>query len=198
MSGLNENVCKACSLLGWEKPFDIQVCSIKPILQGKNLVALAETGSGKTAAYALPIIHRLIENPKTYFAVVFTPTRELAIQVQSQFIAIGKTIGLNCSLLVGGIPIDEQSKQLRMKPPHVIVATPGRFMDHVNRTKGFDELKFTSLNFLVFDEADRILGSDFLTVIEKILFFMPRGRQTLLFSATMTDKQCQPLELLLQ
>ncbi|BHF68617.1 Probable ATP-dependent RNA helicase ddx47 [Sparganum proliferum] len=109
-------------------------------------------------------------------------------QVQAQFAALGKLIGLRTSLLVGGSPIAEQANQLNMRPPHIIIATPGRFVDHLKRTKGFDEIKLQNLRFLVIDEADRMLGSDFDSVLEKVLVVLPTRRQTFLFSATMTEK----------
>ncbi|KAF7259970.1 hypothetical protein EG68_05316 [Paragonimus skrjabini miyazakii] len=186
--GLRNEILKACDLLQWPKPTAIQSLAIPPALQGRNIVALAETGSGKTAAYALPIVHKLLGSPCPYFAMVLAPTRELAAQVHSQFNALGKAIGLSTILLVGGVPITQQADQMRMSPPHVIIATPGRLVDHLRKTKGFDEIKLANLRFLVIDEADRMLGSDFDSVLEKILCLLPTTRQTFLFSATMTDK----------
>lgn len=143
-------------------------------------------------------------SPKHYFALILAPTRELAAQVQAQCNAFGVAIGLNTILLVGGTPIADQANQMAMKPPHILIgmlihflhkltcsfilATPGRFIDHLKRTKGFDEIKLRNLKFLVIDEADRMLGSDFESVIEKVLVVLPPKRQTLLFSATMTEK----------
>ncbi|KAM7541983.1 hypothetical protein Aperf_G00000018745 [Anoplocephala perfoliata] len=155
---------------------------------GRNLIGLAETGSGKTGAYILPILQELMASPKHYFALILAPTRELAAQVQTQCNAFGTAIGLNTILLVGGTPIADQANQMAMKPPHILIATPGRFIDHLKRTKGFDEIKLKNLKFLVIDEADRMLGSDFESVIEKVLVVLPPKRQTFLFSATMTEK----------
>ncbi|CAL8071650.1 unnamed protein product [Calicophoron daubneyi] len=186
--GLADELLKACERLLWSKPTPIQSLSIPPAIEGRNVVALAETGSGKTAAYALPIIQKLLHHPFPFFALILTPTRELAAQVQAQFVALGKTIGLSAILLVGGVPVTQQADQMRISPPHVLIATPGRFVDHLKKTKGFDELKFANLRFLVIDEADRMLGADFDSVLEKILYVCPSNRQTMLFSATMTDK----------
>ncbi|OON21415.1 DEAD/DEAH box helicase, partial [Opisthorchis viverrini] len=186
--GLRAELQQACTQLQWKVPTAIQALSIPPALEGRNLVALAETGSGKTGAYALPIVQKLLDNPYHYFALVLAPTRELAAQVQAQFSALGKAVGLRAILLVGGVPITQQADQMRLAPPHVLIATPGRLVDHLKKTKGFDEIKFANLHFLVIDEADRMLGSDFDTVLEKILCMLPRTRQTFLFSATMTDK----------
>ncbi|CAH8679600.1 unnamed protein product [Schistosoma rodhaini] len=186
--GIGDELQKACHNLQWKEPTAIQVLSIPPALEGRNLVALAETGSGKTGAYALPIIQKLLRDAHPFFALILVPTRELAAQVQTQFHALGKTIGLSTALLVGGVPITQQSDLMKVSPPHVVIATPGRFVDHLKKTKGFDELKFSNLRILVIDEADRMLGVDFESVIEKILCIVPAQRQTFLFSATMTDK----------
>ncbi|CAH8662363.1 unnamed protein product, partial [Heterobilharzia americana] len=186
--GVDDELQKACRNLQWKEPTAIQTLAIPPALEGRNVVALAETGSGKTGAYALPIIQKLMRDPHPFFALVLAPTRELAAQVQSQFNALGKIIGLSTVLLVGGVPITQQADLMRMSPPHVLIATPGRFVDHLKKTKGFDELKFANLRILVIDEADRMLGTDFESVIERILCIVPARRQTFLFSATMTDK----------
>lgn len=176
--------------MGWKNPTEIQAQSIPHALNGRNLIGLAETGSGKTGAYVIPILQELMVSPKHYFALILAPTRELAAQVQAQCNAFGTAIGLNTILLVGGTPIVDQANQMAMKPPHIIIATPGRFIDHLKRTKGFDEIKLKNLRFLVIDEADRMLGSDFESVIEKVLIVLPPKRQTFLFSATMTEKVC--------
>ncbi|CAH8603843.1 unnamed protein product [Dicrocoelium dendriticum] len=186
--GLKAELQEACSRLQWYNPTPIQSLVIPPALEGRNLVALAETGSGKTAAYALPILQKILDNPSTFFALVLAPTRELAAQVQTQFAALGKAFGLVALSLVGGIPITQQADQMQVSPPHILVATPGRLVDHFKRTKGFDEFKFANLRFLVIDEADRMLGSDFDSVLERILCVLPTTRQTLMFSATMTEK----------
>ncbi|CDS37784.1 ATP dependent RNA helicase DDX47 [Echinococcus multilocularis] len=174
--------------LRWKCPTEIQAASIPHALEGRNIIALAETGSGKTGAYILPILQELMVSPKHYFALILAPTRELAAQVQAQCVALGQSIGLNTVLLVGGTPTTDQANLMIMKPPHILIATPGRFVDHLKRTKGFDEVKFKNLRFLVIDEADRMLGSDFESVIEKVLIVLPPKRQTFLFSATMTEK----------
>lgn len=186
--GLNDQILLSVQRLRWKSPTEIQAASIPHALEGRNLIALAETGSGKTGAYILPILQELMVSPKHYFALILAPTRELAAQVQAQCVALGQSIGLNTVLLVGGTPITDQANLMIMKPPHILIATPGRFVDHLKRTKGFDEVKFKNLRFLVIDEADRMLGSDFESVIEKVLIVLPPKRQTFLFSATMTEK----------
>lgn len=145
---------------------------------------MAETGSGKTAAFALPILNALLKNPQRYFALILAPTRELAFQISEQFEALGVTIGVKCAVIVGGMDMISQALMLAKKP-HIIVATPGRLVDHLENTKGFN---LRSLKFLVMDEADRILNMDFEVEVDKILKVIPKERRTLLFSATMTKK----------
>ncbi|XP_014600941.1 PREDICTED: probable ATP-dependent RNA helicase DDX47 [Polistes canadensis] len=182
--GIVEILCKACDDLKWEKPTKIQKEAIPLTLQGKDVIGLAETGSGKTAAFALPIIQALLESPQRYFALILTPTRELAFQISEQFEALGSSVGVKCAVIVGGMDMVSQALVLAKKP-HIIIATPGRLVDHLENTKGFN---LRSLKFLVMDEADRILNMDFEVEVDKILKVIPRERRTLLFSATMTKK----------
>ncbi|XP_021828603.1 DEAD-box ATP-dependent RNA helicase 10 [Prunus avium] len=182
--GICEELVDACQKLGWTVPTPIQVESMPAALDGKDLIALAQTGSGKTGAFALPILQELINSPQAFFACVLSPTRELAIQIAEQFQALGSEIGVKCAVLVGGVDMVQQSINLA-KRPHVVVATPGRLMDHLSNTKGFS---LRSLKFLVLDEADRLLNEDFEKSIDEILNVIPRDRRTYLFSATMTKK----------
>ncbi|XP_036311807.1 probable ATP-dependent RNA helicase DDX47 isoform X2 [Pipistrellus kuhlii] len=158
--GVTDVLCEACDQLGWTKPTKIQVEAIPLALQGRDIIGLAETGSGKTGAFALPILNALLETPQRLFALVLTPTRELAFQISEQFEALGSSIGVQ-------------------------TATPGRLIDHLENTKGFN---LRALKYLVMDEADRILNMDFETEVDKILKVIPRDRKTFLFSATMTKK----------
>ncbi|GAA94058.1 uncharacterized protein L969DRAFT_15784 [Mixia osmundae IAM 14324] len=182
--GLIEPLCKVCEQLGYKKPSEIQAQSIPFALQGRDLVALAQTGSGKTAAFALPILQALWNEPSPFFACVLAPTRELAYQISEQFQALGSTIGVRCAVIVGGMDMMTQSIALS-KRPHIIVATPGRLQDHLENTKGFS---LKAIKYLVMDEADRLLDMDFGPVIDTILKIIPRERNTFLFSATMTTK----------
>ncbi|XP_015115093.1 probable ATP-dependent RNA helicase DDX47 [Diachasma alloeum] len=182
--GIVDSLCQACEELKWKAPTKIQRESIPLTLQGKDVIGLAETGSGKTAAFALPILQALLENPQRYFALILTPTRELAFQISEQFEALGSSIGVKCAVIVGGMDMMSQSLILAKKP-HILIATPGRLVDHLENTKGFN---LRSLKFLVMDEADRILNMDFEVEVDKILRVIPRERRTLLFSATMTKK----------
>lgn len=143
--GLIPQICEACALLKFKAPTPIQADTIPYALQGKDVIGLAQTGSGKTAAFALPIIQALWDNPQPYFACVLAPTRELAYQISEQFTALGSTIGVRCVVLVGGMDMMEQSIALS-KRPHIIVATPGRLQDHLENTKGFS---LRSLKYLV-------------------------------------------------
>ncbi|CAK5025558.1 unnamed protein product [Meloidogyne enterolobii] len=189
--GINEELCSACERIGWKKPMPIQQKVIPIALKGRDVIGLAETGSGKTAAFALPILQSLMSNPQRLFAVVLAPTRELAFQISDQFVALGATIGLQVSTIVGGIDMSTQTLSLS-KRPHVIVATPGRLVDHLENTKGFD---LRSVKYLVLDEADRILNMDFELELDKILKVIPNARHTFLFSATMTHKKPVRVEL---
>merc|ERR1712183_293574 len=182
--GLGDVLCEACEKVGWKKPSRIQEEAIPVALSGKDVIGLAETGSGKTGSFALPILNALLESPQRLFALILTPTRELAFQISEQFEALGATIGVKCAVIVGGMDMVSQAIILAKKP-HVIVATPGRLVDHLENTKGFSLKK---LKFLVMDEADRILNQDFEVEVNKILRCIPTDRRSMLFSATMTKK----------
>uniref|UniRef100_A0A8C5Q628 RNA helicase n=1 Tax=Leptobrachium leishanense TaxID=445787 RepID=A0A8C5Q628_9ANUR len=184
--GVVDVLCEACEQLGWKQPTKIQIETIPVALQGRDIIGLAETGSGKTGAFALPILQGLLENPQRLYALVLTPTRELAFQISEQFEALGSSIGVKSAVIVGGIDMMSQALTLAKKP-HVIIATPGRLIDHLENTKGFN---LKALKYLVMDEADRILNMDFETEMDKILKVISRDRRTFLFSATMTKKDC--------
>ncbi|XP_072168550.1 probable ATP-dependent RNA helicase DDX47 [Diadema setosum] len=182
--GVVDVLCEACEKLQWKSPSKIQAESIPLALQGRDIIGLAETGSGKTGAFALPILQALLDTPQRLFALILTPTRELAFQISEQFEALGSTIGVSCVVIVGGIDMMTQALQLAKKP-HIVIATPGRLVDHLENTKGFN---LRALKYLVMDEADRILNMDFETEIDKILKVIPKQRKTYLYSATMTKK----------
>ena len=182
--GLVDVLCDACEKVGWKNPSKIQAEAIPVALAGNDVIGLAETGSGKTGSFVLPILQALLETPQRLFACVLTPTRELAFQISEQVEALGATIGIKCATIVGGMDMVSQAIVLAKKP-HVIVATPGRLVDHLENSKGF-QLK--QLKFLVMDEADRILNQDFESEVNKILRCIPTERRSMLFSATMTKK----------
>lgn len=153
-------------------------------MTNRDIIGLAETGSGKTAAFALPILQALLEKPQPLFGLVLAPTRELAHQIGQAFEALGALISLRCAVIVGGLDMVPQAVALGKKP-HIIVATPGRLVDHLEKTKGFS---LRTLKYLVMDEADRLLDMDFGPAIDKLLKFIPRERRTYLFSATLSSK----------
>ena len=182
--GLSEWLGTVCGSLGLRRPTPVQAGCVPAILAGRNVVGTAQTGSGKTAAFALPILQRLAEDPFGVFALVLTPTRELAFQIADQFKALGAGMGVQTAVVVGGLEVGEQGRQLARRP-HVVVATPGRLRDHFAHdaalVRGFQRLRF-----LVLDEADRLLDPTFEAELKVILRPLPKRRQTLLFSATLT------------
>ena len=176
---------QACKNLNFVKPTPIQCRAIPPALQGHDIIGLAQTGSGKTAAFAIPILNNLWHDQQPYYACVLAPTRELAQQIKETFDSLGSLMGVRTVCVVGGMNMMDQARDL-MRKPHVIVATPGRLMDHLENTRGFSLRK---LKYLVMDEADRLLDMDFGPALDKILKVIPsQGRVTYLFSATMTSK----------
>ncbi|CZR61874.1 probable ATP-dependent rRNA helicase rrp3 [Phialocephala subalpina] len=182
--GIIDSLCDACTALGYKNPTPIQAQSIPLALEGRDLIGLAETGSGKTAAFALPILQALLDKPQPLFGLVLAPTRELAYQISQAFEALGSLISVRCAVIVGGMDMVPQAIALGKKP-HIIVATPGRLLDHLENTKGFS---LRSLKYLVMDEADRLLDLDFGPILDKILKVLPRERRTYLFSATISSK----------
>ncbi|XP_078446211.1 DEA(D/H)-box RNA helicase family protein [Wolffia australiana] len=182
--GVCEQLAEACENLGWTGPTRIQMESLPHALEGKDIIGIAQTGSGKTGAFALPILQALLSNPKPFFACVLSPTRELAIQIAEQFEALGSGIGVKCAVLVGNVDKVQQAICLA-KRPHIVVGTPGRLLDHLSNTKGFS---LGTLKYLVLDEADKLLNLEFEKAVDEILSNIPRERNTFLFSATMTNK----------
>ncbi|PVU93540.1 hypothetical protein BB561_003218 [Smittium simulii] len=182
--GVMAELCLACEKVGYKAPTGIQKESIPWALKGRDIIGLAQTGSGKTAAFAIPILQALWETPSPLFACVLAPTRELAYQISETFESLGAAIGARSVVIVGGMDMMTQSIALSKKP-HIIVCTPGRLQDHMENTKGFS---LRTLKYLVMDEADRLLDMDFGPKIEQILKVIPQDRNTYLFSATMTTK----------
>ena len=134
--GIIPELVESCKLLKYTQPTDIQTQSIPLALAGRDIIGLAQTGSGKTAAFALPVLQQLFQSPQPFFVCVMAPTRELAVQIGEQFEALGSTIGVKVSVLVGGMDMMAQQISLSRRP-HVIVCTPGRLVDHLENTKGF-------------------------------------------------------------
>ncbi|XP_078437125.1 RNA helicase 36 [Wolffia australiana] len=183
--GLCNWAIATCKELKMKRPTPVQQHCIPRILAGDDVLGLAETGSGKTAAFALPILQRLAEDRFGVFALVVTPTRELAYQLAMQFRALGSSLEVKCAVVVGGLDMITQAKAL-MQRPHVVIATPGRMRFLLSDNPDIARL-FRNTKFLVLDEADRILDVGFEEELKVIFENMPKKRQTLLFSATMTD-----------
>ncbi|NMG75448.1 DEAD/DEAH box helicase [Aromatoleum diolicum] len=183
--GLHESLLQAIETTGYTVPTSVQMQAIPAALAGADLMVSSHTGSGKTAAFTLPSLHRLIDRKPAPGAgprvLVLTPTRELAQQVEKAVKTYARNLRyLNTACLVGGAPFFAQAKQLS-RPVDIIVATPGRLLDHLNRRK----LKLSDIEVLVLDEADRMLDMGFVDDIETIVAATPASRQTLLFSATL-------------
>lgn len=182
--GVEEWMCDTLKSMSIKEPTEIQRACIKPIMAGKDVIGGAKTGSGKTAAFAIPILQKLSQDPYGVFALVLTPTRELAYQIAEQFRVLGKNIGVKECVVVGGMDMMTQALELQ-KRPHVIIATPGRLRDHIRSSSG--AVNLSRCRFLVMDEADRMLSSTFVPELQVILPLLPKDRQTLLFTATMTE-----------
>src|SRR5918994_2820210 len=178
--GLSEVVLRAVHDAGYSVPTPIQRDAIPLVLRGKDVIGLAQTGTGKTAAFTLPLVNQLIGGPRRTRAVVLTPTRELCMQVEESIHKYARHSHLEVAPIFGGVPLEPQQKALR-EGVDVIVATPGRLIDHLER----QNLVFDELEFLVLDEADRMLDMGFAPQISRLIGEMPKYRQTLLFSATM-------------
>jgi ATP-dependent RNA helicase RhlE len=178
---LNANLLKAIHNMGFEQPTPIQRLAIPPLLEGRDVMATAVTGSGKTAAFLLPILHRLIGKPRgTTRALVLAPTRELAAQIAEHLHDLAVRTSLTGVAIYGGVSIGPQERAFR-KGVDVLIATPGRLLDHLQ----YPYARLGSIEYLVLDEADRMLDMGFLPDIRRILKHVPKQRQTLLFSATL-------------
>jgi superfamily II DNA/RNA helicase len=184
---LNGDLLEAISYMNFVEATPIQIQAIPTILSGKDLIGCAQTGTGKTAAFLLPVMHRIMETSRTKTSVlIVVPTRELAIQIDQQIQGIGYTLGITSYAIYGGGDGDDWDAQKKAikDGADIIVATPGKLISHLNM--GY--VDFSSVKHLILDEADRMLDIGFLEDIVKIVSFVPEKRQTLLFSATMAPK----------
>jgi len=179
---ISEALKRSIARRGFSSPMPIQDKAIPSILSGNDVIGLANTGTGKTAAFLLPIINKILANPNEK-ALIIAPTRELAIQIEEEFFAFTKGMGIYAVVVVGGAPIGRQISQLRLKH-NVIIGTPGRLKDLIAR-KVLDLSRFTNV---VLDEADRMLDMGFLPDVKMLLSLVARERQTLLFSATLSPE----------
>ncbi|MFT5394910.1 MAG: ATP-dependent RNA helicase RhlE [Gammaproteobacteria bacterium] len=185
--GLSEELLRAVRESGYTKPTPIQAQAIPAILEGKDVMAAAQTGTGKTAGFTLPILQLLNEKPPVKNnrarALVLTPTRELAAQVQESVFTYGKHLQLRSAVVFGGVKINPQMMKLR-RGVDVLVATPGRLLDLFQQRA----INFNDIEILVLDEADRMLDMGFIHDIKKIMALLPKQRQTLMFSATFSPE----------
>ncbi|MEL1136537.1 DEAD/DEAH box helicase [Desulfitobacterium sp. THU1] len=187
--GLSEPLLKSVINMGFEEATPIQEQTIPLALKGKDVIGQAQTGTGKTAAFGIPLIQKIAETSEDIQGIVLTPTRELAVQVAEELNKIGQFKGIRTLPIYGGQEIDRQIRALK-KRPHIIVATPGRLMDHMRRRT----IRLQNINMVILDEADEMLNMGFVEDIETILQEIPEARQTLLFSATMP----RPIQILAQ
>ncbi|OXG24629.1 ATP-dependent RNA helicase DBP8 [Cryptococcus neoformans Tu401-1] len=183
--GLSRPLVTALASINIKKPTEIQAACVEPILSGRDCIGGAKTGSGKTMAFALPIVERIARDPFGVWAVVLTPTRELAYQLSEQFLVIGKPLGLTTATIVGGMDMMKQAQELEARP-HIIVATPGRLCDLL-RSGGVGPGKLSRVRTLVLDEADRMLTPTFAPELAYLFSQIPAKRQTCLFTATVSE-----------
>ena len=184
--GLSESILRAINDAGYTTPTPIQVKAIPQVLSGGDLLAGAQTGTGKTAGFTLPILHLLSQKTRTDNrprCLMLTPTRELAAQIEESVKTYGKYLPLTSTVIFGGVNANPQIARLK-KPLDILVATPGRLLDHANQRN----VDLSGVEILVLDEADRMLDMGFIRDIKKILAMLPKQRQNLLFSATFSDE----------
>ncbi|CAN1240518.1 DEAD-box ATP-dependent RNA helicase 28 [Linum grandiflorum] len=191
---LSRPLLRACEVLGYTKPTPIQAACIPLALGGRDICGSAITGSGKTAAFALPTLERLLFRPKRVHAIrvlILTPTRELAVQVHSMIEKLAQFTDIRCCLIVGGLSTKVQVAALRSMPD-IVVATPGRMIDHLRNSMSVD---LDDLAVMILDEADRLLELGFSAEIQELVRLCPKRRQTMLFSATMTEEVNELIKL---
>ncbi|MDP3093345.1 MAG: DEAD/DEAH box helicase [bacterium] len=175
--GIAPNILQILDRLNFKVPTPIQEKSIPPAIEGKDMIGIAQTGTGKTLAFGVPMIQAALRGKQ---GLVVLPTRELALQINEVFHKIGSPLGVRTAVLIGGEPIGRQIQALR-RNPQIVIGTPGRVIDHL----GQKTVSFKSIAVLVLDEADRMLDMGFAPQLKRILQVLPRDRQTMLFSATM-------------
>jgi len=180
--GIAPKMLEKLASLGFKSPTPIQHKTIPATIEGKDIIGIAQTGTGKTLAFGVPMIQRILQSPTTGKGLVILPTRELAIQVEETLVKIGRGFGLKTAVLIGGASTYLQIKQLRQNP-HIIIGTPGRINDLMQQRA----LNLQNVGILVLDEADRMFDMGFAPQIKKILQQIPANRQTMLFSATMPE-----------
>ncbi|MCL5674382.1 MAG: DEAD/DEAH box helicase [Candidatus Omnitrophica bacterium] len=179
--GIAPKILDVILRLGFKTPTSIQYKAIPEAIEGKDIIGIAQTGTGKTLAFGIPLIQQILKTGKER-GLIILPTRELALQINESIQKIGQGFGIKTAVLIGGAPIGHQIKTIRGNP-HVIIGTPGRILDHLEQKT----LRLYDITILVLDEADRMFDMGFAPQINKILKAVPKNRQTMLFSATMPD-----------
>ena len=180
--GLSTETLKALKKLGYDRPTEVQEKVIPMVLKNADIIVKSQTGSGKTAAFAIPICEKLELEKRYPQVLVLTPTRELAVQVKEDFSHLGRFRRIRCAAIYGKQPMEIQKRELRQRV-HVVVGTPGRTFDHIER----QSLNLEEIKYLVIDEADKMLDMGFIDQVESIIKLLPPNRVTMLFSATMPD-----------
>jgi len=180
--GVCIQLSRICYAIGFEKATKIQAYTIPHAIRGRDIIGYAQTGSGKTIAFVLPILQELLLRKNVFSSLVIVPARELAFQIASQFEILGGLFGVKIAILVGGVGNSSQITLIKRKP-HVIISTPGRLVEHILKTKS---LNIKNTSNVVLDEADRLLQADFEKEINIILGELPKTKRCFLFSATMT------------
>ncbi|KIJ57049.1 hypothetical protein M422DRAFT_149670 [Sphaerobolus stellatus SS14] len=181
--GIAKPLVTAMNMMSIRKPTPVQIACVPPLLAGVDCIGNAKTGSGKTVAFALPILQKLAQDPYGIFALILTPTRELAFQIGDQFAVIGAPLNVRTAIVVGGMDMMAQAIELGNRP-HIVIATPGRIVDHLRSSNG--EWDFSRIKFLILDEADRLLTETFSNDLAYLFERLPKDRQTGLFTATLT------------
>lgn len=181
---INEKIKTNLTRKGFSEPTQIQDETLEYLISGRNLMGIANTGTGKTAAFLIPIIERLLQNPESFTSLVVVPTRELALQIKEEFISISKGMGLYAACFIGGTNLDRDIDQLKRKN-HIVIGTPGRLIDLTQRKA----LKLQGISVLVLDEFDRMLDMGFIDDIQKMVQLMHNRKQTMLFSASVDKMQ---------
>src|SRR6476646_4355752 len=185
--GISEPLCRALAAEKYTNPTPIQTQSIPQLLQGRDLLGIAQTGTGKTAAFALPILQKLGKPqhpvaPRSAHALILAPTRELALQIGESFATYGRHTGLRHAVILGGVGQPQQVKAMA-RGVDILIATPGRLLDLAQQ----GHVRLNAVKHFVLDEADRMLDMGFIRDVRKIVAMLPKKRQSLLFSATMPD-----------
>ncbi len=180
--GLDDDILASIKRIGFVNPTPIQSAVIRPALEGKDLLGLAQTGSGKTAAFVIPLASRL-QHGEGVRGLIICPTREIAMQTVAFIKILGKSHSLSCACIIGGMNMRQQIRELKDKPD-IIVATPGRLLDHMERRN----IRLNNIKELVLDEADHMLDLGFLPQLRSIIKKVPKDRHTMMFSATMPSQ----------